>query len=80
MTSPELPSPEEQKQIDRMVDVQIKDWQEQKAPIEICELCEKEITDSREVMYPHGHHGEPVQCLGCYSSGLDYARDGMESL
>jgi len=39
--------------------------------VETCETCGKEITDPREVAYPHGHHGEDVQCLGCYTSGAD---------
>lgn len=36
-----------------------------------CELCGKAITDPDDIQYPHGHHGEPVQCLGCYTHGLD---------
>jgi hypothetical protein len=37
-------------------------------PLSSCETCGRDIVDSTQVMYPHGHHGEPVQCLGCYSS------------
>lgn len=44
----------------------------------ICELCGKEINDPNDVQYPHGHHGEPVQCLSCYSSGLDSVYENLK--
>lgn len=45
---------------------------------DVCELCGKEINDPDDIQYPHGHHGEPVQCLSCYSSGLDAVCDSSE--
>ena len=33
-----------------------------------CEICNKKIPKKSDRMYPHGHHGEPVQCLGCFSA------------
>jgi hypothetical protein len=42
-----------------------------------CELCDKRLLASRDVIcYPKGHHGEPVQCLSCYSGGLDAGYEG----
>lgn len=37
----------------------------------VCDTCGKEINDHRDIQYPWGHHGEPVQCTGCYSSASD---------
>ncbi len=41
------------------------------APLDFCELCGKEIKTAYEIAYPYGHHGEPVQCMRCYSMAME---------
>ncbi len=43
----------------------------------ICNCCEQEIIDPRQIAYPFGHHGEEVQCLGCWTAGQDYSYESL---
>lgn len=46
--------------------------------LDFCELCGKGIENEYNIAYPHGHHGEPVQCLGCYTQNLDSVYENLK--